>query len=271
MITPLASIEKSVNVGVDGLLQIVITQLVQDSLENESVVDVAGSIENGSGTRATHSASDITCSITGTQNYTPPDFSVDLKPSDAMIFAEHQFLIPHDSDGTKTVTFTVTYGVTGTTVFGDNKSVNVELELTRIPRRPSPPGDPAFTNLTPSSLTVSWAPSSNDEGSPITGYKLRRMSAGEAVVDNDAANLSRNVAHLVPGQSYTFEVYAKNDSVDNGGYSNPSDSEVSLMPGGVMVRYGDKWKVALPYVRYDGKWHLAMPYVRYDGTWHLTN
>ena len=36
------------------------------------------------------------------------------------------------------------------------------------------PGEPSISNIGAKSVTVSWTPPSSDEGSPITGYIVKR-------------------------------------------------------------------------------------------------
>lgn len=132
--------------------------------------------------------------------------------------------------------------------------------------KPSPPGKPTFTNITMTTVTVSWPASSSTGGKPIKSYLMRRWNAASmtgAYYDSSANNRTRNVTGLIPGRAFTFAIYALNDD----GYSNPSASSVITMPGGCYIRVKGVWKVAIPYVRSGGKWHQAIPYIRTGGTW----
>lgn len=132
---------------------------------------------------------------------------------------------------------------------------------------PSPPGTPSFSNRTLTTVTVTWALSGSTGGKPIKSYLLRRWNAATMTgphYDSSANNRTRNVTGLIPGNPYTFAVYALNDD----GYSNRSGTATIDMYGGCYIRVGGKWKKAIPYVRSGGRWHMAIPYIRSGGTWH---
>lgn len=132
---------------------------------------------------------------------------------------------------------------------------------------PSAPGKPSFSGQAMTTVTVKWTASGSTGGKPIKSYLLRRWNAATMTgpyYDSSANNLTRNVTGLIPGNPYTFAVYALNDD----GYSARSTTNVVDMYGGVYIRVSGKWKKAIPYVRYGGKWHMAIPYVRSGGTWH---
>jgi Fibronectin type III domain/Siphovirus protein of unknown function (DUF859) len=262
------------SVSSNGELTIVITQVSQDLVNNKSSVRVTGTIKNVGTTRSWHSTINISATITGAASYTGSDFSFDLNAGASKTFIDHTFTITHTSDGTKSVSFTVGYGSTGTSTFGDDKTSGTSLTLTRIPKRPSAPGAPSFSNDLPSSLTVSWTASADNGGKTITSYKLRRYDGSTTTgtyVDNDANNTSRNITGLTPGATYTFVVYAYNGSGDNGGYSDPSSSSTIQMLAGVRIRDGGTWKTAVPYIRTGGVWKMAVPYVRSGGVWAPTS
>ena len=145
--------------------------------------------------------------------------------------------------------------------------------LSRIPKRPSQPGQPQFTNLLPTSLTVSWAGSSDNAGSNIDGYLLRRWEGQDAsgsYVDSFENNTSRVVTGLTPGSWYTFAVYAHNGAADAGGYSINSPSATLRMLSGGRVRVGGVYKTAIPYVRVAGAYKLSLPFVRSGGVYKNT-
>lgn len=257
-----------------GLIQIFVQQISQNQAANTSQVQVRGYIVNQGPGSSFHLDSTITADITGTASFTGGDFSFNLGAGDSLEFISHTFTITHDAEGNKTVDFTVGYGTTGTATFGDNWTVETTLVLTQIPKQPSPPGKPAFSNEMPTSLTVKWTASPGNGGKAISSYKLRRYvgsSPTGSYVDSDANNLTRNVTGLTPGTEYTFRVYAYNGSADNGGYSDPSTANSITMLAGMWVRVSGVWKIAVPYVRSGGVWKMAIPYVRSGGTWKQTN
>lgn len=133
---------------------------------------------------------------------------------------------------------------TNHTSIGDGSVSVLEQYHPRIPKRPSPPGTPTFSEVTPTSVRVSWAGSGDNAGSGIDAYLLRFRTAspfnGAGYVDHSSENnLSRVVTGLTPGTKYYFGVYAHNGSVDNGGYSNPSGEGVVETLAGLRVWDGD--------------------------------
>lgn len=264
----------TINVGTAGKLQIFVQQIAQNWTDNTSLVEVSGILQNNAPGTVVHAVADITCSIDGESDFTGAKFKFNLASGDTITFIDHQFVVNNESDGTKTVSFTVHYGTTGTVTFGDTNSVSVTLVLDRIPQQPGPPGDPAFSNIASQTLTVTWNGSSDNGGGTLNGYHLRRYlgsSASGGFNDNFAGNLTRNLTGLTPGAVYTFTVLADNDSKQNGGLSDPSDPVTVQMLGGCWIRVGGVWKIAVPYVRHNGIWQLAIPYVRFGGSWQPTS
>lgn len=184
------------------------------------------------------------------------------------------FDVPHDSNGY------ASYWTNAQARFGSSVGTSPYAEtgwrnLPRIPKRPSPPGTPQFTNALPTSVTVSWAGSSDNAGSNIDGYLLRYWpnaeGTGPYVDHSQQNNTSRTVTGLQPGSWYRFRVYAHNGSADNGGYSNPSADAVIRMISGGRVRVAGVYKIAIPYQRTSGQYKLALPFVRKNGVYKNTN
>lgn len=260
--------EYTVGVGTGGQLECAVTVNTYDPASDGYNVTVEGRIRNVSSSRVVHSTANISCSVSGQASATGSNFGFDLDSGETLTFISKNFNILQSQIGNNGLNFTVHFGTTGTSTFGDNKSCSFTLSV-----KPAQPGPPQFSNMTPTSVTVSWAASVNNGGSAITTYKLRRWlgSPGHgSYVDSDANSLSRNVTGLTPGVTYGFAVYAKNNSGDNGGYSDASTGESITMLAGAWVRYGGTWKIAVPYVRTGGVWKMAVPYVRSSGTWKLT-
>lgn len=144
----------------------------------------------------------------------------------------------------------------------------------RIPKRPSPPGTPVASAILPTSLTLTWPASTDNAGSTITGYRVRRWTGPTATgpyVDISETNtLTRNDTGLTPGTTYTYGIYAKNGSADNGGYSNVSTTVTVKTIAPVRVKVAGIWKYAVPYVKVAGVWKQAQPYVKVAGIWKAT-
>jgi len=257
-----------------GQIAIIVQQGEQNYANVTTAVHVLGGINNIGDHRISHFPRDIVSAITGDYSWSDPAWNFDLYPGQTQVFSDHTFIVPHGSDGNKTVNFVVHYGVTGTWEFGDNKAVSISLALDRIPRKPAPPTPPILSNATPTSVFVAWDAPSSDGGSAITSYLLRRyngFTTTGSFKEYWTGGLSYLVNDLTPGAVYTFVVYAKNDAVENSGFSDPSPGTSTIPLGGSDIRTGDVWKSAVPYVRIDGQWKIAVPYVRTGGLWKRTN
>jgi Fibronectin type III domain len=263
--------------------RILIEQTAMNQHDNTSTVRVRGMMYNDTDEPVYSLHQDMARSISGDGSYTPGNTWFYVEPTEwgepwgydysPFTYIDHSFVVSHNSAGFATAAYTVTYGETNS-IFGDWRSCSASLSLARVPRRPSPPGMPAFSNVTPTSVTVSWAPPSDNGGSTITSYRLRRYTGGSPVgpyTDSTSSGLSRNVTGLSPGTNYCFTVYAKNSAHDNDGWSDASlDSNIQQL-GGTWIRNGGKWYRAVAYVRYQGEWRMAQPFVRSGGTWHQTD
>ena len=130
---------------------------------------------------------------------------------------------------------------------GDGSVSVLEQHHPRIPKRPSPPGVPTFSEVGPTSVRVSWSGSPDDAGSGIDAYLLRYRDAdpfnGAGYIDHSQENnLTRLVTGLQPGKRYWFGVYAHNGAADNGGYSNPSGQAVVETLSGFRAWWSGLWK-----------------------------
>lgn len=255
-------------------LAIRITQVSQDYAKFTSVVRVDGIMENGSDSTAKHLAANVSRSINGEGGYFPSRFSFSIAKGKNFTFITHTFTVKHGSDGTRSVTFAVNYGVTGLTRFPDNESVGATLALDTIPLRPGAPGQPQFSNEAQTKLTVSWDAPADDGGGSVNNYILRRYNGTTATgnpIESSGNATTRNITDLDPGATYTFTVVVQTNSKQNGGVSPASPPNTITMTAGVWIRYGGKWVKAIPYIRYKGVWKQAIPYVRSGGVWKKTS
>lgn len=142
----------------------------------------------------------------------------------------------------------------------------------RIPKPPTKPGTPVASNVLPSSLTLTWAASSDNGGSAINSYLVRRWTGptmtGSYVDVSNTNTLTRNVPDLTPGTTYTFGIYAHNSSY--GGYSPVSTGITVKTVAPMHVKVDGIWYYAVPYVKISGIWKAAQPYVKIDGLWCVT-
>ncbi|XP_064646233.1 titin-like [Lineus longissimus] len=80
--------------------------------------------------------------------------------------------------------------------------------------KPGPPGIPSFSEITDTSVRVTWSPPEDDGGSPITNYNLEYMAVdgkkwAPASIDK-MADTSLVVKRLKKDQEYLFRVCAEN-------------------------------------------------------------
>lgn len=260
------------NVSATGQVIVNIKQISQNQADNTSQVQVTGSIKNTGNQQESHPAFSIPCSITGTASFTGDAFGFVLDPGEELIFIQHTFVVGHGINGLEFVDFTVHYGSTGSSAaFPDNQATECTLNLTRIPKPSTAPGQLSFSNELPTSLTVSWTAPSDNGGSPVNDYSLRMYNGSDtsgSFTDNHGNGTSRNLKDLTPGATYTFTVVAFNNSAT--GISPASASRTVTLDPGCKIRVGGQWVIAVSYVRNGGVWKKCVPNVRVNGQWKQT-
>lgn len=263
-------VQKTLNVSSSGAYTIVIEQTAINAAGNSSTVNVRASLKNLSGSAVT--INNVQVWIGGTQSLSAIEFSSGFAVGDAHEIISHNFTVPMDVAGNKSVSFSVTYGPTGQAKFGGNQNTTISatLVLDRIPKRPSQPGPIQISNHLTTSVTLSWDESTDDGGASISAYLLRRYNGATTTgskVDDSQSSTSRNVTGLTAGATYTFQVFAYNGSADNGGYSTTGPGTTILMRAGPFIRVGGHWKLTAPYIRDNGTWKPVVSYVRKNGVW----
>ena len=267
------------DVSSNGAIGCQITEVFQALDKNITLVRIDGLLQNQSTDVLQHQAQNIGCWITGDLIFQGPYFNiyilpVKFSPNNVQTFITGYAYVIHDSDGNRTVNFTVKYGKTGMLSFPDDQSVSGTLVLDRIPVRPGKPGQPQFSNEAPTTLSVSWTAPTDDGGSGITNYILRRYDGTDTSgnhLDSSGDTLSRNLTNLVPGATYTFTVVSINGSQGPAnGISLESNPNTITTTSGGYVRFNGAWIKAIPYVRQLGQWKQALPYVRDNGIWKKT-
>lgn len=141
------------------------------------------------------------------------------------------------------------------------------------PSPPGPPGDPTFTNILPTTLTISWTAPTDDGGDPPFGYQIQRYlgdSVSGVATTSFTSGLSKNDTGLTAGQDYTYTVCGVNSSPTNSGRGATSQGTVQTLAGSA-VRVDGVWKIAIPYVRVSGVWKMAVPWIRVAGVWTQTH
>lgn len=152
---------------------------------------------------------------------------------------------------------------------GDGTASGTEGAPARIPKSPSTPGTPTFSEVTPTSVRVSWSASTDNAGSAIDGYLLRRNTVSPAdsagYTDDFANNTSRVITGLTPGTVYKWLVYAHNGAAAP--YSIKSGEGSQLQPAGVYVSDGTTWVPVGMYVSDGSTWVPLIPAVSTGSAW----
>src|SRR5688572_8541911 len=103
---------------------------------------------------------------------------------------------------------------------------------------PTAPGIPAFSDVTPFSVTLTWAPSTDDVG--VANYLVRRVLLnGQTWSDSTTGEVNTiTIRDLTPNQSYTFTVIAV-DAAANTASAPPATVRTLPFTDGPMcsVRY----------------------------------
>ncbi len=182
-----------ISIGNAGLWRIIVDQVSQNAAALTSQVRVRGVLENTSGVRSY--ADNVSRSIYGTKSWSGSG-SFDVGGGATQTFIDQTFTVEHNSDGTKSVSFGVTIGSTGTFTFGNGGSVTTSLTLTPFSVS-SPPGK--VTGLSrsfdaPTTVNLAWdQPSSN--GATIVEYEVQA---------DDNSSFSSPASRSTSARSYSF-------------------------------------------------------------------
>lgn len=199
---------------------------------NTSRVRIRGVVYNG-GT-ASSSWGSTPCSISGTNSWSQNRaLSVAAKSSQTLFDVE--FTVTHDSDGRKTVGYTIAFGPTGTQTFGQGGSVYVSLALPRIPKVPGKPPTPVLQSVEVNAILFSIAAPGDNGGSSITTY------LHEAATDNGFSTIvqswasgatNQSASPLSPGTTHWIRYRAVN-SVGSGPWSDAlsASTPAAVAPG----------------------------------------
>ncbi|MEO3868657.1 cellulose binding domain-containing protein [Nonomuraea sp. B12E4] len=91
---------------------------------------------------------------------------------------------------------------------------------------PTAPGTPAASAVTSSSVSLSWAASTDNVG--VTGYDVVRVQGSAESTAATSATTTASVTGLTPSTSYTFAVYAR----DAAGNRSPRSATVTVTTSG---------------------------------------
>ena len=115
------------------------------------------------------------------------------------------------------------------------------LSLSPLSLSSDPPGRcraPKITNVTKTTMTVTWTAPDNDGGSPVTGYHVERHEPFAVkwtrITPQAIPHPQFTSTDLIEGTKYEFRVLAENKA-GVGPPSDPSESMVAKAPYG---KYG---------------------------------
>lgn len=220
------------NIGARGILRCEVTVESQDVQANTSTVRVKGQVRLSSGGPSGDQTGNCKVSITGNNSWGPVSYSFVNLYTSWFTFANQVYTIPHNNDGTKSVTYSVGFGPTITQNLGSGGTSTVSnFTLPQIPRAPGAPtlSEPFFVDSTVAQITWSAASSSL----PIQEYQIaywptatpglityKNVSASQQTFDLDISTISARVS---------FQVTARN-SAGYGPNSNTVTADTSSLP-----------------------------------------
>lgn len=191
-----------------GRWKIEITQTSTNYAANTSVVRVRGTMIN-EGTSRSFNNTGPSMSISGSASWSDSAVPFDCAAnggSDLVI--DESFTIAHLSNGSKTVSFTITYGATGTSTFGGPESVSDTLALTNHAQAPDAPVS-SFSAVTATSATVTCTvPDANY--SAIDDYDIQVDDNSDFSSPVGTYARGASVTGLTPGVKYYVRSRAHN-------------------------------------------------------------
>lgn len=172
----------------------------------------------------------------------------------------------HNSSGYGS-SFTATAAInTDHSSIGDGSVSVTESAAPRIPKPPAQQGAPTISNIAPTSMTVKWPASTNNNGAAIERYQLQRatnsaFTTGVSTSTFGASTLQMNVTGLTPSTSYWYRDRAENSQ----GWGAWSSSTQTKTLSGFYVWNGSAWKPGEALVWNGTAWVSGEVFI-WDGT-----
>jgi hypothetical protein len=197
-------------------IRIILDLAWQDPESGQSGIEVIGQMINSGHASSTSPGNDIGRAITGTEYVNLSHFGFSIAGGATYTFIDETLAISHGSDGTLSVNFTVTYGVTGTTLFLSNQSISCSMDIPQLV--PSTPSGLKLSSVTSNSLTLTW----NASRSATSYYvdQWNNVGGSGSSTRTEVSGTSTTITGLTPGSGYRFKVTGVN-SAGTGGSSSP--------------------------------------------------
>jgi len=205
-----------VSVTGSSTIKIMVNLVGQNAEAGTDTFEVIGQMVNAGSASSTSPGSNIGRSVSGSVYDDLSHFGFAIAGHTISTFIDEEYTIAAGSDGNLTVNFTVSYGVTGTTLFLSNKSVGVSLTAPQL--IPSTVSGLKLSNVTSDSLTLTW-----NAAKSATSYYVDMWpnTAGTGTATRTTVSgTTTDISSLTPGSGYRFRVTATN-SAGNGGISSP--------------------------------------------------
>lgn len=243
--------------------------IAQSQSGNYSTVRISATAINRGGTtsfsgnQGTHATTIVGYSGSASRSGTIPSGV----PADTVRWdVSKDITVPHAADGTKGAV-TIKTAVSGWHTGSDTGSLS---GFTRIPKPASKPGTPVASEILPTSIRLTWTAPTDNGGSAVTGYLVRRWDNPEgtgAATDTvfNTTDLTQVLTDLTPGKQYRFAIYAINGSYAV--YSEMSDAIVVETLSGFFVKIGGAYKRAVLYVKVSGLYKAATLFVKIAGVY----
>ena len=210
--------------------QIEINQLRRVFETNSSVVRVRGILHNNTKKKVTGSPFRAVLSGYGNDIYVLASLSIPAGGSQAIV--DHQYTIPHDANGFKSVMFIVTIYDTNTSEFGTPGSLALAEDLVRIPKTPAKVVGTSARLKPPNTMLIGWQ-RPDDMGAAISGYQVdwdtRWWFPAPSTV-HVGAQTNMSYGGFTIGVNWWFRVRAKN-SMGYGPWSDPFNYKIPNVPG----------------------------------------
>lgn len=218
-------VDKTVNTGAYGSLQVIATEGATDAANNRSQVRVRLILKEKTSAPTTYKLTNTSAFIDiggGTDEWSG-NFQFDWRPSglQSQTIADITEWVDHNADGSKTVTCAGGIGATGTYGAGGATSVSVSLALTTLKVVPGVPTGLTATRVSDTQVSLAWSQTSASNGQPATNTIQRRVNGGDwATVATIAATTSTTVSASA-NQKIEYRVRG-NNTAGSSAYSTAS-------------------------------------------------